>query len=78
MKKDYSIEGLSTMALVMKIDFALKKRFSFFNTLKGNTVSFSYVREVGVKEDDTVVRGILVAKAWNNGYSRDPHINNGA
>lgn len=49
-----------------------------FKTKEGNSVLLAHVRDVKVKEGDTVARGVPVAKVGNNGYSRNPHIHIGA
>ena len=49
-----------------------------FKTKEGLSVLLAHVREVEVKEGETVKRGTVVAKVGNNGYSRNPHIHIGA
>lgn len=49
-----------------------------FKTKEGLSVLLAHVREIDVKEGETVKRGAIVAKVGNNGYSRNPHIHVGA
>lgn len=49
-----------------------------FKTKNGSSVLLAHVRDVTVKEGETVRQGTIVAKVGNNGYSRNPHIHIGA
>ena len=45
---------------------------------EGITVAYAHVREIEVKQGDTVRRGDIVGKVGNNGTSRAPHVHIGA
>lgn len=49
-----------------------------FQTADGVRIMYAHVRDINVKQGQTVKAGEVVAKVGNNGYSRAPHIHIGA
>ncbi|WP_427050904.1 M23 family metallopeptidase [Paenibacillus sp. TC-CSREp1] len=52
--------------------------FIVFAREDGVLVTYAHVMDISVEEGDIITTGQVVAKAGNNGYSRNPHIHVGA